>query len=255
MIICRFQVIQISRELSLSISVLLEPYGVSSPPYIESKWNLHWWEAKSLTLWWKYYRSTKRTQRLANQHFFFHSKPKYNLECPVHGIINSCEIEGAYLGRVLSIFWPKKKKIRNDFFSEKKQQKKKNKKKKKKTKHFSTFERWIITCFIVAVFRLFTILCFLKNRHNPCRSVRTLDQYMSNSWSKAVSCTGKLKRTESIYNDGVNMIVLRSEKHKWVTSKENLFLPYANNKGAVQPVHPRSLISIFVIHGLDNNIK
>ena len=25
-------------------------YGISSPPYIESKWNLHWWEAKPLTL-------------------------------------------------------------------------------------------------------------------------------------------------------------------------------------------------------------
>ena len=29
---------------------------------------------------------------------------KCDLECPMHGIINSCEIEGAYLGRVLSSF-------------------------------------------------------------------------------------------------------------------------------------------------------
>ena len=43
--------------------------------------------------------------------------------------------------------------------------------------NFSNFERWIITCFIVAVFRYFTILCFLKTRHNPGWSVRTLDQY------------------------------------------------------------------------------
>ena len=53
-------------------------------------------------------RSTKRTQRLANQDvFFFPFKTngrKCDLECPIHGIINSCEIEGAYLGRVLSIF-------------------------------------------------------------------------------------------------------------------------------------------------------
>ena len=29
---------------------------------------------------------------------------KCGLDGPIHGIINSCEIEGAYLGRVLSIF-------------------------------------------------------------------------------------------------------------------------------------------------------
>ena len=42
MIIYRFQVIQASKDPSLSIFMLLVPYGVSSPPYIESKWNLHW---------------------------------------------------------------------------------------------------------------------------------------------------------------------------------------------------------------------
>ena len=112
-------------------------------------------------------RSTKRTQRLANQHFFpFKTNGrKCDLECPIHGIINSCEIEGAYLGRVLFIVWPIK--LHNDFFW------------KKTKKHFSKFERWIITCFIVAVFRFFTILYFLKNRHNPCWSARTLDQYTS----------------------------------------------------------------------------
>ena len=33
---------------------------------------------------------------------------------------------------------------------------------------------------------------------------------------------------------------------KWATSQENLFMPYANNKGADQPVIPRCLISTFV---------
>ena len=37
----------------------------------------------------------------------------------------------------------------------------------------------------------------------------------------------------------------------WVTSWGSQFLPYANNKGADQPVHPRSLISAFVIRCLD----
>ena len=34
----------------------------------------------------------------------------------------------------------------------------------------------------------------------------------------------------------------------------NLFMPYANNKGADQPAHPRSLISAFVVRCLDSII-
>ena len=39
---------------------------------------------------------------------------------------------------------------------------------------------------------------------------------------------------------------------KWISSWENLFLPYANNKGAYQPAHLHSLISIFDVHCLDS---
>ena len=38
-------------------------------------------------------------------------------------------------------------------------------------------------------------------------------------------------------------------------SWENLFMPYANNKGADKPAHPRSLISTFVVHCLDSIIS
>ena len=41
----------------------------------------------------------------------------------------------------------------------------------------------------------------------------------------------------------------------WATSWENLFLPYANNKGADQPAHPRSLISTFVVCCQDSIIS
>ena len=41
----------------------------------------------------------------------------------------------------------------------------------------------------------------------------------------------------------------------WALSWENLFLPYANNKGADHPAHPRSLISAFVVHCLDSIIS
>ena len=36
---------------------------------------------------------------------------------------------------------------------------------------------------------------------------------------------------------------------------EKMCILYANNKGADQPVHPRSLISAFVIHCLDSIIS
>ena len=41
----------------------------------------------------------------------------------------------------------------------------------------------------------------------------------------------------------------------WATSWENLFLPYANNKGTDQPADPCSLISTFVISCLDTIIS
>ena len=41
---------------------------------------------------------------------------------------------------------------------------------------------------------------------------------------------------------------------KWAMSWENLFMPYANNKGADQPAHPRSLISAIVVRYLDSII-
>ena len=40
----------------------------------------------------------------------------------------------------------------------------------------------------------------------------------------------------------------------WAMSWDNLFMPYANNKGADQPANPRSLISAFVVHCLDSII-
>ena len=50
---------------------------------------------------------------------------------------------------------------------------------------------------------------------------------------------------------------LAQEICKWynlATSWENLFMPYANNKGADQPAHPRGLISAFVVRCLDSII-
>ena len=42
--------------------------------------------------------------------------------------------------------------------------------------------------------------------------------------------------------------------HKWASSRENLSSGFANNTGADQPAHPRSLISAFVIRFLESTI-
>ena len=44
------------------------------------------------------------------------------------------------------------------------------------------------------------------------------------------------------------------ERLTWATSWENLFLQYANNKGADQPALPRSLIITFFVRYLDSII-
>ena len=38
----------------------------------------------------------------------------------------------------------------------------------------------------------------------------------------------------------------------WNTSWENLFMPYANNKGVDQPAHPHSLISACIVRWVDS---
>ena len=48
--------------------------------------------------------------------------------------------------------------------------------------------------------------------------------------------------------------IFQSGKDIWATSWENLFMPYANNKGADQPAQPSDLISTFVFHCLDSII-
>ena len=47
------------------------------------------------------------------------------------------------------------------------------------------------------------------------------------------------------------VIIIIEPRHE---KRENLFMPYANNKGADQPAHTRSLISAFVVRCLDSII-
>ena len=57
----------------------------------------------------------------------------------------------------------------------------------------------------------------------------------------------ELEREERTEIEKVKLKFENEDKERdiqWATSWENLFLPYANNKGADQPVHPRSQYNI-----------
>ena len=44
-------------------------------------------------------------------------------------------------------------------------------------------------------------------------------------------------------------------EHKMICIRETLIIPFANNKGAGQPVHPQSLSSAFAVRCLDSMIS
>ena len=90
---------------------------------------------------------------------------------------------------------------------------------------------------------------------------------LQNLISSSVKCTvakvnlwrqNEVKRNFSTICLTLSLYMLRSLlwsfniKQIWPTSWENLFMTYANNKGADQPAHPGSLISTFVVHMLDS---
>ena len=63
------------------------------------------------------------------------------------------------------------------------------------------------------------------------------------------SCVTALRGKDKVvfYYDATSII--------WAASWQKLFLAYANDKGADQPAHPRSLISTFVVRCLDSIIS
>ena len=65
-----------------------------------------------------------------------------------------------------------------------------------------------------------------------------------------IKAAGLFKRIAQIKNACFNFYTAI----KWAMSWENLFLPYATNKGADKPAHPRSLISACVVRSLDSTI-
>ena len=118
---------------------------------------------------------------------------------------------------------------------------------------------------------LLTICCvkFLWRSWNYKKQIITLID-LNDEWKHsggAITCKLNIKPIE-LYSVNVNDLteftiykIYNTKLHSylkiniiWATSWENLFMPYANNKGADQPAHLRSLISAFVVHYLDSII-
>ena len=105
MIICRFQVIQTSRDPSLSIFMLLEPYGLSSPPYIHLKWHLHWWKAQSLTLWKSLtYKSKHKKSLETNKATLFSIQNQWKKVWFWMSNTRNNQIDGTYFARYFQFF-------------------------------------------------------------------------------------------------------------------------------------------------------
>ena len=101
--------------------MLFEPNGVLSLPYSESKWNIYWLKQNPLLIHgkspmdksqYKKKSETNKSTLFSIQNLW--KKVWCDFECPIHGIINSGKIEGAYFGRVRSMFLAKR--LHNDFF-------------------------------------------------------------------------------------------------------------------------------------------
>ena len=70
-----------------------------------------------------------------------------------------------------------------------------------------------------------------------------------------VLCISFVSISSSVFNPELSEAPCGSEMDGiWAMSWENLLTAYANNKGADQPAHPRSLISTFVVRCLESII-
>ena len=93
----------------------------------------------------------------------------------------------------------------------------------------------------------------LKGCFGTIKAIKMALDWFQNDAKTKLACSNKSKRwdgylvkLQAVYTPGYELI--------WAMSWENLFYAYANNKGADQPAHPRSLISAFVVRFLDSII-
>ena len=67
-------------------------------------------------------------------------------------------------------------------------------------------------------------------------------------------CEWDVRRKTTVFESQPKHMFLLSSLAFEPGHEKTCFMPYANNKGADQPAHPRSLISAFVVRCLDSNI-
>ena len=75
--------------------------------------------------------------------------------------------------------------------------------------------------------------------------------FMDASLNLVVLCLPKISQLDS-YHTGKQQKLRQEHRIYEPRHEKNLLVPYATNKGADQPAHPRSLISTFIVRSLDS---
>ena len=107
------------------------------------------------------------------------------------------------------------------------------------------------TAHIILRSTLVQVLLFVILHHTTCDARGT---WLDIAWNCDI-CRLKLLSCQQKWMKGFAFCLFYGLLNQnylciWTTSWENLFLPYANNKGTDQPAHSRSLISVFVVRCL-----
>ena len=76
-----------------------------------------------------------------------------------------------------------------------------------------------------------------------------LDELLTSNFSDTTVKTWKKFKKQHIFIDVTQKLFKKSNEPG---HEKACLIPYANNKGADQPAHPRSLISTFAVHCLDS---
>ena len=137
------------------------------------------------------------------------------------------------------------------------------------------FVCWVICCHLMTFFKI----SFLKNSFgNTLQVSNALDPYQDHysvSPDKGPNCLQRpkifnLKKVSRPQQNHENYTACLDVEYIakvysdfeennfmiiWTSSRENLSSGYANNKGADQPAHPRSLVSTFAIRFLESTIS
>ena len=107
---------------------------------------------------------------------------------------------------------------------------------------------YVIFTTLLVNFKINTTCCSIRVSCSPSSVEETIDK-MQFVLFIAVAVTGV------VFTQVGYSIIPSCTYDKWASTQESCLCGFANNKGANQPAHPRSLVSVFVIRFLKSIIS